>query len=52
MWEEFVGCFKEVGFEADAITTIYHMLAGICHLGDVEFGGIVYVGEALCVRCL
>eukprot|EP00040_Diaphanoeca_grandis_P030996 m.184588 g.184588 ORF g.184588 m.184588 type:complete len:972 (+) comp32197_c2_seq1:198-3113(+) len=39
MWDELVECFDIVGFTKEETNHLFHMIAGILHLGDVEFGG-------------
>ena len=38
MYRELTGCIKLVGFEDSETDNLFHLLAGILHLGDVEFG--------------
>ena len=39
MYDEVVKCFDAVGFSKEEIDSIFHILAGLLHLGDVEIGG-------------
>jgi len=39
MYDELVECFALVGFAQEEEENLWQMLAGILHLGDVEFGG-------------
>jgi myosin-3 len=33
--------FRLLGFRSDEVDTVYHILAAILHLGDLEFGEVV-----------
>lgn len=33
--------FRLLGFRNDEVDTVYHILAAILHLGDIEFGEVV-----------
>lgn len=39
MYREVVDCIRMVGFDEEEKKNIFQMLAGILHLGDIEFGG-------------
>lgn len=39
MFQEVSDCFRVVGFSEEETDNLFHLLAGILHLGDVEFGG-------------
>jgi len=39
MFEELTNCFKTVGFSEEQTEQLFHLLAGVLHVGDVEYGG-------------
>jgi myosin heavy subunit len=39
MWSELNKCFNVVGFTEMETQSLFHVLAGVLHLGDVEIGG-------------